>query len=113
MKATPAASPAPITPGSITGETRNCAPRPTAARASSAVRTVPAPTIKSSRRENASTRSSAPGIVRVNSTIRKPPRTAASMAEAASSCDGQRRIADALASPSRATNASGFMVRPL
>src|SRR5262249_55679194 len=80
--------------------------------ASSAVRTVPAPTIRSCRSENSSTRSRAPGMVSVNSTIRKPPRTAASMAERAVSRAGHLRIAEARASRRRAAKRSGFMRGP-
>ena len=109
MTATPSDNPTEMTCGSMTGDTRKRAPRFTAVRASSVVRTVPAPTIRSGRRANSSTRSSAPGIVRVNSTIRKPPRTAASMAETAVSRAGHLRIAEALTSPRRPTNRSGFM----
>ena len=45
-----------------------------------AVITVPAPTVSPPRAENVSISSNAPGVVRVNSTSRKPPATAASIA---------------------------------
>ena len=82
-----------------TGETTKRAPASATARTCSGSSTVPAPTRRSGRRENSPIRSRAPGVVRVNSTTRKPADTAASMAPAAASSKGVRRMAEARVRP--------------
>ena len=109
IMATPSDRAASITVSSVTGETRYRAPALTADLASSAVSTVPAPTTTLSRPENCSISSKAWGVVSVNSTTLKPPRMAASIAGAAASATGVRRIADARCSFRNDTNSSGVM----
>ena len=101
IMATPRSSPAAMTASSTTGDTRNDAPASIAACACSTVSTVPAPTARPSRCANSAMRSIAPGVVSVNSTTRKPARTAASMAGAAADSIVVRRIALARTEPSR------------
>jgi hypothetical protein len=107
--ATPSPAAVSMTASSTTGDTRNRAPASTAARASSGVRTVPAPTTIPGRLENSPMRSSAPGVVRVNSMTLKPARSAASMAGVAAPSSAVRRMAEALWDPKNWTNSSGCM----
>jgi hypothetical protein len=96
-----------MTAGSTTGETRKRAPASTADLASSIVRTVPAPTTIPSRLENSPMRSSAPGVVSVNSMTLKPAFSAASIAGAAASSMVVRRMAEAFCDPKNWTKSSG------
>merc|ERR1719326_1224577 len=85
------------TSGTSTGATRNSEPASIAALASSMSMTVPQPTITlpSYLARKSETRSRQPGVVRVNSTISKPPSIAASIAGAHCSSFGVRSTAHA------------------
>ena len=107
ITATSMAMAASMTASSTTGDTRYRAPASTAARASSAVSTVPAPTTMPVRDANSPIRSSAPGVVIVNSMILKPPCSAASIAGRAARVSVVRRMAEALWVSRNAMNSPG------